>query len=120
MSVLGTLLAQTEFTYEPVAAEAVGAFAGVMIFVWIALVLVSIVGLILWIWAIVDAAKREFENPGNKNVWLIVLIVGFVVGLSLIVAIVYLIAGRKGGTIPGSSGPSQPTQSDGGGEGINQ
>lgn len=112
MSVLGALLAQDsiEYTYDPVAAEAVGAFAGIMIFVWIVLVLVGIVGLILWIWSIVDCSKRQFENPSNKTTWLIVLIVGFVVGLSLIVAIVYLVAARKQGTIPGSSGASTPDQ----------
>jgi len=122
MSVLASVLAQDsiEYTYDPVAAEAVGAFAGVMIFVWIVLVLVGIVGLILWIWSIVDCSRRQFENPSNKTTWLIVLIIGFVVGLSLIAAIIYLIAGRKQGTIPESSGSSGATPTDTGGGGMGQ
>lgn len=117
---LPVLIAQTEETisFDPQAVEAAGTavagLAAVWIFIWIVVVIAALIGLILWIWAIVDVTKREFANPSDKTTWLIVLIVGFVVGLSLIAAIIYLVAGRKKGTMPGQSAgptpPSTPTQ----------
>lgn len=114
---LAMLLAQTEetITFDPEAAEAVGVaaagLAGVMIFVWIAVVIAALLGLILWVWAIIDISKRQFTDPGNKTTWLIVLIVGLIIGLSLIAAIIYLIVGRKQGTIPGAERQA-PTSSN--------
>jgi hypothetical protein len=112
---LPVLLAQTEetFTIDPVAADAAAAAAtglvGIWLFIWIVIIIASLIGLILWIWAIIDVSKRQFENPSDKTTWLIVLIVGFVVGLSLLAAIIYLIAGRKKGTMPGASSPTSPS-----------
>lgn len=114
---LPILLAQTEetITIDPAAANAAAAaatgFVGIWIFVWIVIVIAALIGLILWIWAIIDVSKRQFANPQDKTTWLIVLIVGFVVGLSLLAAIIYLIAGRKKGTTGGSSGQA-PTSSN--------
>ncbi len=54
----------------------VAAFAGAMI-------IFIIVFLILWIWMIVDCAKRKFPNSAEKVVWLLVLIfftwIGFII-----------------------------------------
>jgi hypothetical protein len=113
---LPVLLAQTEdtFSIDPNAANAAAVaatgFVGIWVFIWIVIVIASLLGLILWIWAIIDVSKRQFQNPSDKTTWLIVLIVGFVVGLSLIAAIIYLIAGRKKGTMPGASAPTPPTE----------
>lgn len=112
---LPVLLAQTEETisFDAEAANAAGAAAagivGIWLFIWIVIIIASLIGLILWIWAIIDVSKRQFQNPSDKTTWLIVLIVGFVVGLTLIAAIIYLIAGRKKGTMPGASTPAAPT-----------
>lgn len=109
------LLAQDwewEYNASTDAAEATGAAgamaAGVIIFIWIVVVLLALLGLILWIWAIIDVSKRQFANPSDKTTWLIVLIVGFILGLHLIAAAIYLIVGRKKGTMPGANaeGPS--------------
>lgn len=114
---LATLLAQEEtfdYTYslDPKAAEAAGAavagIAGVMVFVWVLLILFALVGFVIWLWAIIDCAKRQFTNPADRTTWLIVLIVGFLFGISLIVAIIYLIVGRKKGEIPGAAAPPPP------------
>ncbi|MBU2595441.1 PLDc N-terminal domain-containing protein [Patescibacteria group bacterium] len=109
------MLAQSEETIsiDPAAANAVGAAAagvvGIWVFLWIVLVIAALLGLILWIWAIIDVSKREFANPQDKTTWLIVLIVGFVVGLSLIAAIIYLAAGRKKGTMSGTGNTESQT-----------
>lgn len=96
-----TLLAQSDGAAD-VAAGAVGTAAfGFVFFIWLIIGAVSLIGLILWIWAMVDVFKREFANPSDKTTWLIVLIVGFVIGLAWLAAIIYLIVGRKKGTMPG-------------------
>lgn len=108
------LLAQDEtISIDPNAAGAVATgIVGAWIFFWIVIAIVVLVGFILWLWAIIDCSKRQFTNPSDKNTWLIVLIVGFVLGLHLIAAIIYLVAGRKKGTVGGGgqsqTPPSQP------------
>lgn len=113
---LPVLLAQTEETIsiDPAAVNAAGTaavgLAAVWVILWIVIVVASLLGLILWIWAIIDVSKRQFANPQDKTTWLIVLIVGFVAGLSLIAAIIYLVAGRKKGTMSGGPETNQPTE----------
>ncbi|OGD66093.1 hypothetical protein A3F08_02050 [Candidatus Berkelbacteria bacterium RIFCSPHIGHO2_12_FULL_36_9] len=69
-----------------------------MMIVWIVVAVVSLISLILWIWALVDCLKRQF--PGSeKTTWIVVLIVSFFLGLGLIGAVIYLIAGKKKGTL---------------------
>jgi hypothetical protein len=57
--------------------------------------LVVLGGLILMIWAVVDAARRQFENDTVKVVWILVIVLGGPVG-----AVVYLVAGRPMGELP--------------------
>jgi lysylphosphatidylglycerol synthetase-like protein (DUF2156 family) len=95
-----------------IAAGAAGAavWGGLMIF-WVIFGLLWLVGLIVWIWALVDVIRRDFANKDDKTIWLIVVIVSFVIGVPLIGAIIYLIWGRKKGTLPeGPSEPSAPTE----------
>lgn len=91
-----------DYTYTPDAAAAaagtaaLGVFAGVMIFVWI----IAIASFVIWLWALIDVIRRQFTNPSDKTLWMVLVIVGgFFLGP--ILPIVYLIVGRKKGTIPG-------------------
>ena len=59
------------------------AFAGAMM-------LVAVVVIILWIWMIVDCAKRHFKNDTEKIVWIVVIVLGQWVG-----ALVYFIVIRS-------------------------
>jgi Sec-independent protein secretion pathway component TatC len=91
------------------AAAATAVWGGLMVF-WLIFGLLWLVGLVIWIWALVDVIKRDFVKKDDKTIWLIVIIVSFVIGIPLIGAIIYLIWGRKKGTMPGEpSGPSEPT-----------
>jgi hypothetical protein len=112
LNLLAQATDEAQVSADAAAAAAVGtagaAVAGVMLVVWIVVILLSVVGLILWIWAIIDVSKRQFANPSDKTTWLIVLIVGFVIGLSWLAAIIYLVAGRKKGTMPGQTGGPSP------------
>lgn len=66
-------------------------FFGFMLFIF----LIGIVGFVFWIMMIVDIVQRDFHNPNEKAVWLIVTVLLGVVG-----AIVYYFAGRQSGTLP--------------------
>lgn len=57
-------------------------------------VLVSLISLILWIWALVDLVKRNFPHHGDKALWLAILIISFILGWGGLVALIYLVAGR--------------------------
>lgn len=94
MEIFSKALAQIA-DYNTGSALAATIFGGAMLVViWVLVMLVALVSLIIWIWALVDCLRREF--PGSeKTTWIVVLIVSLVLGLGLIGAIIYLIAGRK-------------------------
>jgi len=77
---------------------AFGAFAGFFVFLWV----VGLISFGIWLWALIDVIRRNFTNPSDKNLWMILVIVGAFVG-GPIIPIIYLIVGRKKGTIPGSA-----------------
>jgi len=54
---------------------------------WFVILLIILIGLALWvfwIWMIVDCAKRDFKNDGDKIVWILVLVF-----LGILGAIIY-------------------------------
>lgn len=86
-----------DYTFTPDAAAAASgvAAAGLGIAMLLFWVLFVGVGGIIWIWAIIDVIRRQFTNPSDKTLWVVIVIL-----LGWIGGIVYLIAGRKKGTIP--------------------
>lgn len=95
-------------TPDDAAAAAVGAgLLGASFAVLAIFVILGIISFIIWIWALIDVIRRQFTNPSDKTLWLIVVIILGVIG-----AIVYLIAGRSKGTIPGkaAAGSTPPSQ----------
>ena len=86
-------------TYDPAAAAAaasvgtagVGLAIGMLIF-WI--VFMGL-GFVLWLWALIDCIRREFTNPNDKIIWILVVLLLWIIG-----PIIYLIVGKKKGTIP--------------------
>lgn len=82
-----------------VASTGVVAFAIGWIIFW---VIVGGIGVILWLWALIDVIRREFPaGSSDKVVWILIVLL-----IPWIGPIVYLIAGRKKGTIPGA--PAEP------------
>ena len=59
------------------------AFAGAMM-------LVAVVIIILWIWMIIDCAKRKFKNDAEKIIWIVVIVLAGWIG-----ALVYFIVIRS-------------------------
>jgi prolipoprotein diacylglyceryltransferase len=37
------------------------------------IILLSFFGIVLWIWMLVDCAKRKFENENDKTTWILIL-----------------------------------------------
>ena len=75
---------------------AAGALFGGLAIVWLVLVVVGIAFLVFWILMLVDCLKRtNWKQESDKNLWLIILIVGFVVGLSWLAAVVYYFAIKR-------------------------
>lgn len=78
-------------------------------------IILAIIWLVLWIWALVDVLGRTFKG-NEKVIWLVLLIVALVIPfipvinflgiVTWLVPIIYLIVGRKRGT-KGSS-PATP------------
>lgn len=86
------------YEYELGSGEAdafAGLFAGGFALVWVCVVLLACVFLAFNIWMIVDVIKRTEAELPNKNMWLILLIVGLVLGFGGIVALVYFFSARK-------------------------
>jgi len=90
---LGTTSAEDAAAAAAAGTAAVGVGIGLMI-LWFVF---GVAGLIIWIWALVDVIRRQFTNQNDKVLWIVLVIVLGVLG-----AIIYLIAGRKNGTIPGA------------------
>jgi Phospholipase_D-nuclease N-terminal len=56
--------------------------------------LIVLASFILWIYALIDVARRQFADSTTKLIWLLVVI--FLHGLG---AIIYLLVGRQQGTL---------------------
>ena len=95
---LSLLLAQT--TDVPSSADlatataAAGGLVAVGIGMMIFWVIFSIAAFAIWLWALIDVIRRNFTNPSDKTLWIIIVL------LVPLGALIYLIVGRKKGTIP--------------------
>lgn len=82
-------------TYDPAAAAAATAAAGTLVIGWIIFWLVfGGLGLVLFLWALIDCIRRDFPNSNDKVLWLVLIIL-----IGWLGPILYLIIGRKKGTI---------------------
>lgn len=70
---------------------AVGIAAGMMIF-W---VIFGILSFALFLWALIDVIRRQFPNQNDKILWIVLILL-----IGMLGPILYLIIGRKKGTIP--------------------
>ena len=57
---------------------------------------------VLWIVELVDCVRREFPEPNDKIVWVLVIALGHGIG-----AIIYYCIGRQRGHLPGTAPPKQ-------------
>jgi len=51
---------------------------------------------VLWIVALVDVTRRQFKDPNDRMVWVLVVALAHGIG-----AIIYMVAGKHKGWLPG-------------------
>ena len=74
------------------------ALASMSIFVWVLVCCVFLIGilfLILNIWMLIDVLKRTETELPNKTMWMVLLIIGLLMGFGGLVAVVYFFGPRK-------------------------
>jgi len=69
-----------------------GGIMAAMGLVWLAIIVVGIALTVLWILAIIDCAQREFQDPNEKIVWILVIIFTHSIG-----TLIYWFVGRPRG-----------------------
>ena len=47
---------------------------------WLLMMVAIVGGMILWVLMIIDVAKREFKNPDDKTMWLLIVILTGIIG----------------------------------------
>ncbi len=88
--ILNSVFAQKEInpTVDPIkmsgAAAAIGGFAIIFLVIWLVFMVAMILGIIFWIFMIIDVAKRKFPNDSDKIMWILLVVLLGVIG-----AIVY-------------------------------
>ena len=65
-------------------------------FLFLIFILIGITSTVFWILEIVDVSRREFRDPNNKVIWLLVIIF-----LHFLGALLYYFIGKSQGTLPG-------------------
>lgn len=81
--------------------DAAGAIFMVFFMVfYVGIILMSLASFVVWIVALVDVVRREFKDPNEKLIWVLVVALAHGIG-----GIIYLVAGRKKGTMPGEPSP---------------
>ncbi|MEM7626294.1 MAG: PLDc N-terminal domain-containing protein [Planctomycetota bacterium] len=56
--------------------------------------LIGVASLALWVWMLVDCARREFDGPNDKVVWILVIVLVGALG-----ALIYFFVGRPRGRL---------------------
>ncbi len=75
---------------------AAGGIVAAMLIFWGIFAIVALALFIFWIVMLVDAMKRTNWNDDNqKTMWLVILIVGLIIGLGGLAAIVYYFAVKR-------------------------
>lgn len=91
-------------TSELTEAQAGGILAGLgaLLFVFVAL---AVIGFIFWLVMLIHALQNDIPD---KNTWIIVLVVSFIVGLPLVGALVYYFMVKR--KMASGAKPAQPSQ----------
>ncbi|MBM3473828.1 MAG: hypothetical protein FJX75_11215 [Armatimonadetes bacterium] len=78
-------------------AAAAAGFGVIILLVWLLIFAAIVAGLVFWVIALVDAARREFPGQNDKLMWVLIVVLAGIPG-----ALVYWFAGRPRGTLPGA------------------
>ena len=73
-------------------AEKAKPFIGIGLGILAVIIILSIISFIFWLMMLIHATKH---NSPNKNTWIIILVISFIMGFCLIGALVYYFAEKK-------------------------
>ncbi|MEI6169802.1 MAG: hypothetical protein WCP56_02255 [Candidatus Saccharibacteria bacterium] len=80
-----------------------------LLIVWGIFFVIGIALFIFWIFMLVDVFKRtNWQDDGQKNLWMIVLIVSLFIGVSAIASIIYYFVVKRPLDKAGKTPPSAP------------
>jgi hypothetical protein len=75
--------------------DAAGALIGGMFgLLWLGFAALGCVALVFWIYALVDAVKRDFPGENEKLIWVLIVVLAGWIG-----ALIYWFVGRPKGTL---------------------
>ena len=75
--------------------DAAGAvIGGAFGLLYLGFAIVGCVGLVFWIYALIDVVKREFPGENDKLIWVLVVVLASWIG-----ALIYWFVGRSKGTL---------------------
>ncbi len=106
---LTPLLAQTTTGIEAAGTAAGAAILGGFVIFWIIFGLVTLVFFIWWIVLLIDLSKRDFPE---KSTWMIVLILGFLLGFVWLADLLYYFMVVKKQGKAGGSAPAAPAKTE--------
>ena len=86
MITLFGLLAQTDDQVSTAAGVALAGIFGSFVLIWIIVGILGLIFLIWWVVLLIDCINRDFPD---RNTWLIILIIGFLLGFIWLVDILY-------------------------------
>jgi hypothetical protein len=75
------------------------AVLGAMGMIWLTVIAVGITLSVLWIIALIDCLRREFDGENEKLIWILVITLTWLVGSGFIGAIIYWFVGRPKGRL---------------------
>ena len=87
-------------------AEKAKPFIGLGIGIFLIIMVIVIITFVFWLLMLIHAIKY---NSPDKNTWIIVLVVSFVIGFGFVAALVYFFAERKKAELYPSPAPKQTT-----------
>jgi len=69
---------------------AVGFLVAGIVFLFVVIISLIILGLVFWIFMLVDCAKRDFKNDNEKIVWIIIIALLGILGATIYYFVVKL------------------------------
>ncbi len=99
-------------TTSAASTAAAGGILGALLIFWIVALVIGLGFLIFWIVMLIDAFKRtNWQDDGQKNLWLVMLIVSIFVGLAWLAALLYYFMVKRAldkGAAPVAAAPAAP------------
>jgi hypothetical protein len=82
-----------QHTGPNVAGPLAGGIIAAMGLLWLLIIMVGVALTVFWVLAIIDCAQRQFQDPNEKIIWILVIVFTHWIG-----TLIYWFVGRPRGT----------------------